>query len=84
MQASKNLKQQHQQVSVDDVGIEVLKDGARLSVTQDGHHEVVDTDGNVEIDDVDSDKDSYCEEYDQVDADGAVHHVKKWHHHTEC
>ena len=48
----------------------------------DGHHEVIDADGNIELDDLDSDKDSYCEEVDVRDADGNVHHVKKWHHHS--
>ena len=48
----------------------------------DGHHQVTDRDGNVEIDDVDSDKESFCEEVDEIGADGKVHHIKKWHHHT--
>jgi hypothetical protein len=48
----------------------------------DGHHQVTDRYGNVEIDDVDSDKESFCEEVDEIGADGKVHHIKKWHHHT--
>ena len=73
-----NQKQPFEKVVSD----ETLKDGSKLSTLADGHHKVVDRDGNVEIDDVDSDKASYCEEVDEVGADGEVHHVKKWHHHT--
>lgn len=59
-----------------------LEDGAIERDFADGHHEVIDADGNIELDDLDSDKDSYCEEVDVRDADGNVHHVKKWHHHS--
>ena len=53
-----------------------------MTTLADGHHKIVDKDGNVELDDLDSDKSSYCEEVDEVGADGQVHRVKKWHHHT--
>ena len=36
----------------------------------------------MELDDVDSDKESFCEEVDEIGEDGKVHHIKKWHHHT--
>ena len=42
----------------------------------------MDKDGNMEVDDLDDDQKSFCEEMDVTDADGKVHHVKKWHHHS--
>ena len=43
---------------------------------------MIDKNGDMEVDDLNSDKDSYCEEVDFTDAEGKVHHVKKWHHHS--
>lgn len=59
-----------------------MPDGSIEHIYTDGHHEVVANSGDIELDDVGSDKDSYSEEVDVTDAEGKVHHVKKWHHHS--
>lgn len=69
-------------LAVDGTAEKYLADGSIEHDFADGHHEVIDKNGDMEVDDLNSDKDSYCEEVDFTDAEGKVHHVKKWHHHS--